>query len=133
MLDLGESDTQLGQSVLEAVERRGGARVHDRRLGTVDPISRDRPMKTEMYEVDRRNAHERSVEWGRWKGIGLPFLHGNEIARWAPQKDLPRACDALIRVFELLLPLRQPPDCPRNREEYGEHLHGKTQRLVYEA
>ena len=38
MLDVRESHAQLGQPGLEAVERRGGARVYDRRLGTVDPI-----------------------------------------------------------------------------------------------
>jgi hypothetical protein len=37
--DVGESDAQLGQAVLEPAERRGGARVHDRRFGTIDPIS----------------------------------------------------------------------------------------------
>jgi len=36
--DVGESDAQFGQAVLEAVERRGGARVYDCRLGTIDPI-----------------------------------------------------------------------------------------------
>ena len=46
--DLGEFDAQLGQSVLEAVERRGGTRVDDRRLGPIDPIGRDRPMNAEV-------------------------------------------------------------------------------------
>jgi hypothetical protein len=36
--DVGESDVQLNQAVLEPAERRRGARVHDRRLGTIDPI-----------------------------------------------------------------------------------------------
>jgi hypothetical protein len=36
--DVGETDAQLGQAVLEPAERRGGARVYDRRLRTIDPI-----------------------------------------------------------------------------------------------
>ena len=61
MLDVGESDAQLGQAILEPVERRCRARIHDRRLGTIDPISRDRPTETEAYDVDRRNGHARAV------------------------------------------------------------------------
>ena len=45
MADVGESHAQLSQAVLEAVERRGRARVYERRLGTVDPIRRDHPRR----------------------------------------------------------------------------------------
>ena len=61
MANVGKSDAQFGQAILEATERGGGARVYDRRLGAVDPISRDRPTKTEVNDVDRRNGHWRSV------------------------------------------------------------------------
>ena len=61
MAEVRESDAQFGQAILEAAERGGGARVYDRRLGAVNPISRDHPMKTEVDDVDRRNGHGRSV------------------------------------------------------------------------
>ena len=131
MPDVGESDAQLGQAGLEAVEGRGGARVYDRRLRTVDPIGRDHATKTEVNDVDRRNGHGCGV--AAEGGGSLALFHGNEVALCAPQEDLPRTCDALFLVFQELFPLRQPPDCPRNREEHGEHLHRKTQRLVDEA
>ena len=38
MAEVGESDAQFGQAILEAAERGGGARVYDRRLGAVNPI-----------------------------------------------------------------------------------------------
>ena len=96
MPDVGESDAKFGQAVLEAAERRGGARVYDRRLGTVDPIGRDRPTKTEVNDVDRHNGHRCSVPWGRRNPLYsfnrlLPFLHGNKVALCAPHEDLPGA------------------------------------------
>ncbi len=76
MLDVGESDAQLGQTLLEAAERRGGARVYDRRLRPVDPIGRDHPTMTEVEDVDRRDGHRCSVDYrsatGTKSRVSLP-------------------------------------------------------------
>lgn len=122
MADVGESHAQLSQAVLEAVERRGRARVYDRRLGTVDPIRRDHPTKTEVDDIDGHDGHTGVLARG-W--LSLPFLHGDEVALSAPHEDLPGAGDTQLRVFHEFIPLRQPPHAPRNREEHGEHLHRK--------
>jgi hypothetical protein len=57
MLDVGERDTQLGHPGFQPVERGGRARIHDRRLGAVDPKARTRPPKTEVHDIDRGNRH----------------------------------------------------------------------------
>src|SRR3972149_6042642 len=46
---------------------------------------------------------------------------------------LARAADLLVRVLDHFLPLRDPADRTRHREQHGEHRGGKAHRLERDA
>src|SRR4051794_8467863 len=62
----------------------------------------------------------------------LPLVLRDVIAHDVARVDLPRTRDLLIGVHQHLLPLREPADDARDREEYREHLGREPHRLVDE-
>src|SRR3990172_11104457 len=67
-------------------------------------------------------------------GRGLaPLVNRGVAPPSGPYVYLPRAGDALLRVFDHLPPLRQPPSRARDGEQHREHVDGEAQRLVDDA
>lgn len=58
--EIGYRHPVVGQPLTEGVERCAGAGVHQRGLGLVDQVRRDRSRKPEVVQVDRRDAQPRS-------------------------------------------------------------------------
>ena len=51
----------------------------------------------------------------------LPLIDRHVIARFRAGIDLARTADLLVRILQHLLPLRDPADGARQREQRGEH------------
>src|SRR5688572_13096206 len=63
----------------------------------------------------------------------LPLLDGPDVAPRRPLVELARAADLVLRVGDHLLPLRDPADGARQREDAGEHGHRDAQRALHDA
>ncbi len=70
---------------------------------------------------------------GRPVSCPLPAVDGNEVAFGRADEELAWPGDLLLLVQEHLLPLRNPPCRPRNREEDRKHRDRKAHRLVDDA
>src|SRR3990172_686947 len=90
----------------------------------VERIKRDGLcMPAEMSPVLHRNQHN----------IGLPLVKRNPAPASFADVKLPRACNLLLRVEDVLLPVSEPPCCPGNSEEYREEIEWESHRFVNQA
>ena len=58
---------------------------------------------------------------------------GREITPRLTDIELPRAADALLRILDHFLPLRDPADGARDREEHSEHVDREAHRAKRDA
>ena len=61
MTDVGQPQALRRESGFESLERRARTRIHDCRLGPVDPVRRDHPGVAEVYQVNGDHRHEAPV------------------------------------------------------------------------
>src|SRR6202041_88827 len=69
----------------------------------------------------------RQVDGPRGGSAALAQRH--VVALWCSGVDLPRPADALLRVLHHLLPLADPANSARHREQRGEHAGREAHRL----
>src|SRR5688500_6892185 len=55
------------------------------------------------------------------KSYLLALFDRDEIARGRTREELPRPADLLLRIGDELVPLRDPADSAREREDRGKH------------
>src|SRR5258708_29145839 len=65
--------------------------------------------------------------------MGLPLVDRFYLATDGAFVKLPRAADLVLGVGDHLLPLRNPADRAREREDAGEHRHRDAQRALHDA
>src|SRR5687768_3713953 len=65
--------------------------------------------------------------------VTSPLLDGLDVAPRRPLVELARPADLVLRVGDHLLPLRDPADGAREREDAGEHGHRDAERALHDA
>src|SRR5262245_48159995 len=65
--------------------------------------------------------------------LGLPFVDRLHIPLGGALEELARPADLVLRVGDHLLPLRDPADGAREREDAGEHRHRDAERALHDA
>src|ERR1700686_3923484 len=90
-------------------------------------------MTPELCRLDRRRRPSpRNTILDR-SFLFSPLFHRHKLANIMPNPHLPRPSDLLLRVSYHLLPLREPANGARNREQYGEHFRLEAHRLGNDA
>src|SRR5947207_2939969 len=97
-----------------------------------------------MYEFESRSfmalmsilqmgPHARFCNPGGRGADLFALLDRDEIAARRADVELPRPPDLVLRVGDHLVPLRDPADRAREREDAGEHRHGNSERALHDA
>src|SRR3974390_3501697 len=65
--------------------------------------------------------------------VGLPATDRVHLAAHGTLVELARAADLVLGIGNHLLPLRDPADRAREREDAGEHRHRDAERALHDA
>src|SRR6266404_9452980 len=77
--------------------------------------------------------YELSRNWRITLAMGLPLVYRFYVALGRALVELARAADLVLGIGDHLLPLRDPADGAREREDAGEHRHRDAQRPLHDA
>jgi len=69
-------------------------------------------------------------EGRRARAVPLPLTQHHHVPLLLSEIDLAGTCDLLLFIQQHLLPLGEPARHPPKRKKNGEHIGGKSQRLV---
>src|SRR4029077_1316345 len=78
------------------------------------------------YELSRNWRITLAMVW-------LPFVDGFHVALGGALVELARPADLVFGIRDHLLPLRDPADGAREREDAGEHRHRDAERALHDA
>src|SRR5687768_18596171 len=66
-------------------------------------------------------------------GRKLPLVERLHIAPRRALVELPRTADLVLRIGDHFLPLSDPADGAREREDAGKHRHRNAERALYDS